>query len=126
MIQFSCPACNTAMQVDDSRAGTAGYCPKCRQPVTVPPALVPASTAAPPVSPRTLPSMPAGGLFGVGLWCAGLLGLGYTVAMNTSVSTGLGPVENIGLLNVRQNWVMVSCTTIIVGVMFHLFSLVRR
>jgi hypothetical protein len=51
------------------------------------------------------------------------MGLLFSLAMDTSVSTGLGyDVVNIGLLNTQQNSIIISSLTIIIGVLLNLFS----
>jgi hypothetical protein len=61
--------------------------------------------------------------FGTFLIVIGVMGLLFSLAMDTSVSTGLGyDVVNIGLLNTQQNSIIISSLTIIIGVLLNLFS----
>lgn len=57
--------------------------------------------------------------FGVVLLIFGLIGLGISLSMKTSVETGLNgdlsEVNNLGLLNDKQNYVIVSTAILIIG-----------
>lgn len=61
--------------------------------------------------------------FGTLLIVIGVIGLLISLNMSTSVSTSLGhDVENIGLLNRQQNFIIISGLIIIVGVLLNLFA----
>jgi hypothetical protein len=45
----------------------------------------------------------------------GLLGLIFAFSMDTSVSTGYGSVNNLGLMNEKQNYIIVSIGAIFLG-----------
>ncbi|MGE3805456.1 MAG: HEAT repeat domain-containing protein [Gemmataceae bacterium] len=55
MIRLACPRCKTMQQFGDDCAGKTVGCPKCRQPVQVPP-VVPVATASP--APMAVPAQP--------------------------------------------------------------------
>lgn len=46
---------------------------------------------------------------------AGIVGLVLSIGMDTSVSTGLGRVNNLGLMKDQQNYLMISLAIIVVG-----------
>lgn len=46
---------------------------------------------------------------------AGIAGLVLSIGMDTSVSTGLGRVNNLGLMKDQQNYLMISLAIIVVG-----------
>jgi hypothetical protein len=57
----------------------------------------------------------------------GVIGLLISLNMSTSVSTSLGhDVENIGLLQRQQNFIIISGFIIIVGVLLNLFAISRN
>jgi hypothetical protein len=47
----------------------------------------------------------------------GLIGLLAAMGMDTSVSTDFGSVNNIGLMNDKQNYVVISCVALVAGVL---------
>ena len=61
-------------------------------------------------------------LVGIILLATAFIGLVFGFAMDPSVDTGLGRVNNIGLLNDKQNIIMASGFAAIVGVLLVLFS----
>lgn len=60
--------------------------------------------------------------FGIFIAVGGVSGLIFALIMDTSVSTGFGSVNNIGLMADRQNYMIASGVAIIVGVLFALFA----
>jgi predicted Zn finger-like uncharacterized protein len=56
MIRFSCPGCGAVYNVDDSKGGKTGKCPKCQTQFQIP---VPEGAAAPPPVPASAPGPPA-------------------------------------------------------------------
>lgn len=61
--------------------------------------------------------------FGTLLIVIGVIGLLSSLNMNTSVSTSLGhDIENIGLLNKQQNFIIISGLIIVIGVLLKLFA----
>lgn len=53
---------------------------------------------------------------------AGVAGLLFALNMDTSVSTGFGSVNNLGLMNDKQNYIIVSALAIIVGLLMIILS----
>ncbi len=52
----------------------------------------------------------------------GACGAVFALNMDTSVSTAFGRVQNIGLLNDRQNYLIISCVVIVAGVLMTLLG----
>jgi hypothetical protein len=64
--------------------------------------------------------------FGALLLLAGIVGLGLSLNMDTSVSTGLdgqlSRVNNLGLMNDKHNYILVSMAVAIIGVLLLIVS----
>lgn len=60
--------------------------------------------------------------FGIIVAIGGVIGLMFALAMDTSVSTGYGSVNNIGLMADRQNYMVISGIAIIAGILLALFG----
>jgi hypothetical protein len=65
-------------------------------------------------------------VFGVLILLAGVVGLLAALGMDTSVDTGFGRVNNLGLMKDQQNYIMVSALMVLVGIVTMLASRSRR
>lgn len=54
---------------------------------------------------------------GIILLALGALGLIFAMSMDTSVSTGMGRVNNLGLMNDQQNYIIISAILLIAGLL---------
>lgn len=55
--------------------------------------------------------------WGVIILIAGAIGLVAALGMDTSVSTGVGRVNNLGLMRDQQNYILISALAIVVGLL---------
>ena len=60
--------------------------------------------------------------FGVFLILLGIIGLVASLGMDTSVETGFGRVNNLGLMQERQNFIMIACLVIGIGTLMAIFG----
>jgi hypothetical protein len=74
---------------------------------------------------RPLPAREKRGVLGQAISLGGTVLLVYSLFMDTSVDTGYGRVLNIGLLADRQNYLILGCFAIFIGVLLTLFRRTR-
>lgn len=109
-IPVICPKCQRKLVADDGAMGTVLPCPKCKCAIKVEMAAIPIGA---PIEKEPTKSRLLGHKFVV----AGLIGLGIAALMTVGIG-GSGTVVNLDLLSTRLNLVLVSCCSIVCGVLY--------
>lgn len=63
---------------------------------------------------------------GILLLVLGTIGMAVALCINTSVLTSVGAINNLGLMNDKQNYIIISSVVLLVGVVFAVAGLMKN